>query len=288
MWFRERPRGSVLLDVRDGPASGVRLLRGGAAARRPLLPRLWDPGRGNGPGPYRGTTRRERVVRRRDRVDHAGRTAGPRAASRRHGHLLRRHARGDRGRGRHGGEVHRRRRDGGVRRAVGPRGRPGAGTPGRDPHAATARGGQHRTRRHAWAHAADADRRQHRRGAGGRGCGLRRADGDRRRRQHRGQAADHRRTRGDPGRRPDRAARFADSGSASVATSPCKGKSESVVASAVLGGSGEAADVGLSGADGGPRRRARTAPLACTSARPPKAGRTSSRSTATRGSARAG
>ena len=132
----KRRRGAVLPDMRDGPAAGDAPPVGrGCATTIASAPTCGTPVEETARPPVPNEARHG-PVRRRHRVDHAGRAAGSRAAARRHGHATSRHARGDRGRGRHGREVHRRRRDGGVRRAARPRGRPGAGAPGRDPHAA--------------------------------------------------------------------------------------------------------------------------------------------------------
>ena len=289
MWFRERRRGSVLLDVRRGIATGVRLLRGGAAPRRSLLPRLWDPGRGNGAGPGRGTTRRERVVRRRDRVDRRWANAlDPEQLRDVMATFFGGDARGDRGRRRHGGEVHRRRRDGGVRRAVGSRGRPARGRCA--PRSACGAGSRRSIPNSTPTHGLTLQMRI------GVNTGEVLAAGD--------AASGEPMVTGDvvtprPGCRPPpnparswpptaprravRGFRFGERRDLAL-----KGKSESVVASAVLGGSGEAADVRAQWTDGGARRRTGTAPLDVSSAPPPRADRTSSRSTATRGSASAG
>ena len=93
-------------------------------------------------------------------------------------------ARADRGVRRHGGEVHRRRGDGGLRRPRGARGRSGARRAG-GPRAAGGDRGVERGRRVACS--VGAGRREHRRGGScaRRAAGAGRGDGDRRRRQHR-------------------------------------------------------------------------------------------------------
>ena len=173
---RERRRREVLLRVR----------RETRCARR-------DP---------RGTQDRHRGVLRCDRVDRPRRTARSRVPAHRDVALLRADAGRARVPRRHRREVHRRRRDGGVRDPGRPRGRRRPGGSGGARDAGRPRRAERRPRTRVVRDAADADRRQHRPRRGRRserGSGAR----HRRRGQHRRTPGAGGRARRDPDRRGD-------------------------------------------------------------------------------------
>ena len=114
------------------------------------------------------------------------RTARPGAVPRGDAGLRVGDARGDRSRGRHRREVHRRCRHGRVRGAGRARRRRRPRPPGRAPDAPSPRGPQRGTPPVPRRRVADPRRREHRGCAGGDGAQARRGDGDRRRRERRG------------------------------------------------------------------------------------------------------
>jgi hypothetical protein len=108
----------------------MRELRPGQPAGRRLLQRLWRAARDDRSS-ARGTQDGHGVVLRRGRVDGAGGADGSGSAAGAVGALLRADESDCRVARRHGGEVHRRCGDGGVRHPRGARGRRAAGLPGR-------------------------------------------------------------------------------------------------------------------------------------------------------------
>ena len=143
----------------DGLASScahLRELRAGQSAGRQLLQRLRRGARGGG-GAARVPQDGHGAVLRRDRVDGARRVDRPGGAARAAGALLRADEGDRRVARRHGGEVHRRRGDGGVRHPAGARGRRAAGLPGGGGDAGRVAGARH----------SRPDRREHRRGGDG-------------------------------------------------------------------------------------------------------------------------
>ena len=153
-----------------GSRADLRELRSGERGRLPLLPLLRGAARDCG-ARARAAKDGDGAVLRRDRLDRTGRVDGSGGAAGAAGAVLRADEGDRRGTRRHGREVHRRRGDGGLRRARAARGRRASRVPGggRDARRLPRARDQRPDRRHH-----RRGRHRHRRAARDRRCGQRR------------------------------------------------------------------------------------------------------------------
>jgi len=195
---RDRERSRPGLDSYRG---GLSKLRSREPGRGPVLRRVRRPARGRARA--RVSQDGDRPLLRRHRLDRARRADRPREPAQRDGPLLRDCEGGDRAARRHGREVHRGRRHGGLRRPGRPRGRCAPRRARRCRPAQRARPAERGSRAQVPDPPAATDRGQH-------GPGRHRDRGTarhRRRRQRRGSTRASGPARRDPARRGDAAAR---------------------------------------------------------------------------------